>query len=236
MIHFLSDKKTIATLFIVVASLAIGFGMWTQHQLQPKPLKPELKLQSGFILPESKPLLPFDLTDTQGKTFNNAALHGHFTLMFFGFTHCPQMCPTTLSTLSKVYQTWRQDEHSILPQMMFVSVDPDRDDLAKMERYVTTFDQDFLGAVGDETQLAPLKESLGILAMKTPMPGHHHDDHASMGQDYNVDHSGTILLINPQGELAAILTPPHEAATLAKDIQALLFQTYHPEAKSPTRR
>lgn len=236
MIQFLSDKKVVASLFVVAAFLAIFFGLWTHHQLEPQRLRPELKLQSGFILPEPKPILDFELTQTDGTTLNNTSLHGHFTLMFFGFTHCPQMCPTTLSTLSKVYQAWYEDEHSIVPQMIFVSVDPNRDSLESMQQYVSSFHKDFFGAIGDESHLAPLKESLGILAMKTPMPGHTHEAHQSMEQDYNVDHSGTILVINPEGKLAAILTPPHEDQALAKDIQALLLQYYHPEAKHLSRR
>lgn len=236
MIRILSDRKIIASLFVIAGFLAVFFGLWTHHQVSPKLVTPAMKLKSGFILPEPKPISDFELMQTNGELLNNEALHGHFTLLFFGFTHCPQMCPTTLATLSQVYQAWHRDEHSILPKMIFVSVDPERDTIASMQDYVASFHEDFIGAVGDEGHLAPLKESLGILAMKTPMPGMAHHQSHDVNQDYNVDHSGTILLINPEGNLVAILTPPHDDKALAADIQVLLSAYYHPEARHISRR
>ena len=236
MILHLSQKRLLMTLLLTVGLLAALFGVWTQHQMGEQEHQKVVleRLSSGYILPSAKPIAPFFLHGTWGGIWDNEALHGHFSVLFFGFTHCPEMCPTTLAQLSKAYERMEQRARAVLPEVIFVSVDPKRDSIQELRRYLSRFNARFKGAVGDDVHLKPLKDSLGVLSMKVAMDHKHHSDmkhgsDAKVMQDYNVDHSGSVLVIDPEGELVATLTPPHEAGALAKDIERVINRYYHPK-------
>ncbi len=230
MIANMSQKRLVLSLLLVVGLLAALFGVWTQHQVYQEQQKVVLeRLNSGYILPVAKSIAPFSLQGTWGSVWDNQALHGHFSVLFFGFTHCPEMCPTTLAQLSKAYDQMEQRARAVLPEVIFVSVDPGRDSLAEVKRYLSSFNKRFKGAVGDDTHLQPLKDSLGVLSMKVSMRHQHHHGHSKAVKDYNVDHSGAVMVIDPEGQLMATLTPPHQADTLAKDLEQAINRYYHPK-------
>jgi protein SCO1 len=250
MLNKLKHASLVMWLFLIVSALALLFGLWSQHQVIPTQ-SAQPALASGFILPTPRPVAAFTLQNTQGNTWDNASLKGHFSMVFFGFTHCPQMCPTTLSALKQAYQQWQVDERMVTPQVVFVSVDPQRDNAKVVASYLSSFQKDFVGVIGDDNHLKPLLDSLGVLVMK---PEHHTMHHDAMhGQaahnnkavnqvtkphrggvtdnDYNVDHSGSVMVIDPEGRLVAFLTPPHTSKTLAQDVKQLVMAYYHPDQK-----
>jgi protein SCO1/2 len=161
-------------------------------------------LQSGTWLPSRRAIAEFHLQDLAGEDFDLRRLQGHPTLLFFGFTHCPDVCPTTLQTLA---QTQRA---APLPdtQVVFVSVDPERDSAANLTAYLHAFSTDFIGLRGDAAALAPLLHSLGAIAVKQPLPG----------DTYTMDHSATLYLLDRQARLAAVFSPPFSVAGLADDL------------------
>ena len=269
MIGNFSHKRLLMVLFCATGLLALLFGVWTQHNTQAEHHQKAVleQLNSGYILPIAKTLAPFSLHDTWGHLWDNAALHGHFSVLFFGFTHCPDMCPTTLSQLNQAYGRMEKRARSVLPEVIFVSIDPQRDSLDEMKRYLSSFNAKFKGVVGDESHLLPLKNALGVLSMKVMKDHTHHmmpmnhgnnaepvqhktkkqsTGKAVMGSmdksihgskqasteteksDYDVDHSGSLLVINPEGKWVATLTPPHQAETLAKDLERVIHDYYHP--------
>lgn len=164
----------------------------------------------GYILwpgsVKTKQLTDFNLTQHQGSAFTLAHLKGKWSFIFFGYTHCPDICPVTLTLLHQVKQKLvAHPEYIDDTQYIFVSVDGQRDTPEKLAKYVNYFDPQLIGASGTEQQVNALTRQLGIVYIRQP--------ETTAGQ-YFIDHSATIVLINPQGEIAEQFTAPHAVATL----------------------
>ena len=132
-------------LLVAVAILSLVLGLWLSQKLGGKTLVPA-DLDATF-LPSGKPLAPFSLVDQDGKAFDVDRLKGRWTFMFFGYTNCPDVCPTTLQTMKDAWKLL--DKKSLdKTQMVFVSVDADRDPPAVLKKYVNYFHPDFIGVTG----------------------------------------------------------------------------------------
>jgi protein SCO1/2 len=164
-------------------------------------------LQGGTLLPRPRALARFTLTDTLGRSVDNAALRGHATLLYFGFTACPDVCPATLATLREL----RAHGAPARLQVWFVSVDPQRDTPAVLAQYLAAFSPDFLGLRPAPAALAPLLRDLDAYAGQRPLPA---------GQ-YTMDHSSTLYLLDGRARLVAVFTPPFVATALAADLRSL---------------
>ena len=169
--------------------------------------KPETPpLIQGVLLPESRPLQEFGLIDHNNQIFGNEDLIGQWHLVAYGFTTCPDVCPTTLSTLAQVAGRLRADGHNP-PEVLFYSVDHRRDTVAQLASYMPFFHPDFRGLTHVDNALnphLPFEQGLGIFARLTPV------DEQVDGQftgAYQVSHGVTLFLINPQGRLQAIFEP-----------------------------
>jgi len=147
------------------------------------------------------------LTDQRGLDFSTAELVGTFSLMFFGFTNCPDICPITLQTLANVEAELRAKGLDT-PRIVFVSVDPDRDTPAQIERYLGNFSANFVGITGSQQALQPLLAALGVTVERHQHPGE---------EAYNVIHNSTVYLIGPRAEWLAIFSAPHDATVIATD-------------------
>lgn len=196
--------KTTYTLLIIVA-VAIIFGSLYVFRKPETPL-PEIH---GVILDKPKPLVTFALEDMNGKAFTDYNFMGEFSLIFFGFTSCPDICPTTLSTLNQAVEKIYAMPGVPMPQVVFISVDPERDTPEKLKQYVTHFNKDFIGVTGNQTQLTNLSRQLGVVYEKVYLE-------ENTG-DYLIDHSGSIALINRRGAILAYFTPPLNADNIAND-------------------
>lgn len=204
-----SSTFHIYSLIVAIAVLALLFGIWTQHNLSVKNKPRVLTLSSATLLPQPRLLNNFRLISDNNKIFTNDNLKNHWSFVFFGFTNCPQLCPTALATLNRVYKNLHQAHLQLVPQIVFISVDPETDTPKKIHEYLTSFNTNFVGATGSKQQIDTLTKELNIMYAKV-FP---HEDQTH----YSIDHSGTILLINPQGQLAAIFSIPHDADKIAKD-------------------
>jgi protein SCO1/2 len=165
-------------------------------------------LVAGTRLPEPRPVAEFSLQDHLGAAFGTNELRGHPSLVFFGFTHCPDVCPTTLALMA---QLAREPRLAGL-RLVFVTVDPRRDDAATLASYVQAFGGAITGLRGDDAQLEPLLQSLGAARSVQQLAG----------GDYQVDHSATLFFIDTQGRLAAVFTPPFALTPLRDDLVALM--------------
>jgi protein SCO1/2 len=175
-------------------------------------LPPEI---SGIYLPEPQYINPFQLDTSTGASFTDQDLKGQWTLMFFGFTFCPDVCPTTLAMLDGVTKKIAADyPHVQAPQVVFVSVDPERDSLEHINRYVHYFNEDFIGVTGSPVQLSKLARQVGIVYEKV-------FTNRSDAESYLMEHSTSIIMINPRGGIQAIFTSPHDPFTLPQDIVAV---------------
>ena len=172
----------------------------------------------GTVLPQARELPTVTLTDHEGERWTNAALEGQWQFLFFGFTHCPDVCPLTLATLAGTLDRIEQSGTEVMPEVVFVSVDPRRDDPAAMQSYLGHFHDDFVGVTGERSEIDRLTGALGISYRI-----HEPDSHG----DYAVDHSAAILLIDPRGRLRALWQPPHGREVLADEFRQIRqqFQT-----------
>jgi len=201
----------IAAAGFLLVLLAAGL-IWRALSVErAAPLDPaQIRLQSATLLDDERPLPVFELV-REGGHFANRDLTGRWTLLFFGYTFCPDICPTALSLLKELKR--RLSERAmVVPQVLMVSVDP-RDDPQTLRRYTGTFDPDFIGATADDAALAPLVQHLGVYYLR-----HDKDGKA----DYAVDHSAAIYLIDPRGRLKAVFPAPQSLPAMLQDYLALV--------------
>ncbi|MGH8298193.1 MAG: SCO family protein [Steroidobacteraceae bacterium] len=162
-------------------------------------------LASGTWLPDAKPVADFHLIDSQGRVFTRARLLGHPTLVYFGFTHCPDECPDTLAALARV------KKEAALPglQVLFVTVDPGRDTPAVLARYLRHFDPSFLGLTGNPAEIRRLAASLGIGITRIDLPG----------GGYDFDHTVAVLLFDSRAREVGVFTSPFDVQQLAQSLR-----------------
>ncbi len=169
-----------------------------------------------IVLPEPRAIADFALIDQNEQPFSLEHLRGKWSLLFFGFTHCPDICPSTLFDLQTIHNRLEQDLGSDAEshQVLFISVDPERDTPEKLKQYVQYFHADFIAVTGPDKQLAPLTRQLGI--------AYRVEAHEKGNPNYGVDHSASILVINPEGLLYGVFPAPHDAEKLATDLAGIL--------------
>jgi protein SCO1/2 len=191
---------------ISISAGAVGFHLITKtKQLLP----PEYALHYK----QARPISPFTLTDELGQPFNNAQLLDKWSLVFFGYTSCPDVCPTTLQNLNFIYEDLTTIASN--SQVLLVSVDPKRDTTAKLEQYIGYFNPNFKALRADHDVLFPFSRNLGLMYAITSKEANKETskdevDVAEEDETYWVDHSASLVLINPAGKIAAIFRPEQE--------------------------
>ena len=171
--------------------------------------------------PEPFALTSFELTDQDNNAFTNEDFLGQWSLVFFGFTSCPDVCPITMSELAQTYRALQEQPDQALPQVVFVSVDPERDSIDGVREYVQRFDSEFIGLIGSEVETANIaaqffvafsKVDEGMVDMGHEMPSM---PDMQVGE-YMMNHNIHVSLVNPQGELTAVVRPPIRREVLAR--------------------
>lgn len=189
---------------LLAAALCAGLtGFWFARQLD----RGGPQLASGTWLPQSKAVIDFQLTDTSGRGFTRRDLLGAPTLVFFGFTHCPDVCPTTLLTLAQVRHRAALAGLAGL-RVLFISVDPQRDTPPQLGLYVHAFDPQFQGLTGDPQTIRRLAANFGVAVNRVDLPG----------GDYTMDHSAVVFALDATAHIVAIFTPPFDVAALSADL------------------
>ncbi len=174
----------------------------------------QAKLESATLFPDDFKQLPaFSLPYGESKMLSEADFKGKWSVLFFGFTHCPDICPNTLNEMNGVVSQLTQDQLAI-PQVVFITVDPVRDTVEKMAKYVGHFNEAFIGLSGDLTDITKLTTELGIVASYTA--------DANGGDGYSVDHTASMLVIDPELKVRAKLNPPHKIETITKDLKTIM--------------
>ncbi len=209
------------TLANIVIVLVAAYVLLSRSDVPP--------LINGILLPEGRPLATFSLLDHRSQVFNNSHLQGRWSLVSYGFTTCPDICPTTLSELSVVARRLQERGHNDL-NVLFYTVDHRRDTVSQLASYIPYFHPDFIGLThvdgGDNGHL-PFEQGLGIMAQLVPVTDSEGDLSAN---DYEVSHGVTLFLLNPKGQLQAIFKPRYndpshgvvfEPDTVIKDYLAI---------------
>lgn len=199
----------------MVAIAAIGIFFKEQGQGHRQYALTAKQKIDGSVLPKPRDIQAFQLQGTNGKPFTQANLQGHWSLLFFGYTNCPMVCPTTMTELTKMYHQLQKDlPAKALPQVVLVSVDPERDSMSRLKEYVGSFDGHFMGARGDLSAVKKLTNQLSVVFKKVVFdesdPGH-----------YAVTHSAEVMLVNPEGQLVAFMSYPHKALQMVKDYELI---------------
>ncbi|MEH6582274.1 MAG: SCO family protein [Halioglobus sp.] len=182
-----------------LALIIVATSVWLS-----KPAAPPLI--QGVLLQNSRALDDFILLDHNGQAFINKHLQGAWHIVSYGFTHCPDVCPTTLSTLAQVASKLAAEGREPL-NVLFYSVDHRRDTATELASYMPFFNESFLGLThldDSSNPHLPFEQGLGIFAQLSP------DDSAASANDsaaYQVSHGISLLLLNPQGQLQAIFKP-----------------------------
>lgn len=199
-------RAVLPLLAIAVGALA---GMWLARDSAGVPPP----LEHATLYPAPRPLPTFELVDQNGRRFDPQRLVGQWTILFFGYLHCPDICPMTLATLAAARRELADLPPALQPQVVLVSVDPERDTVDKLAGYTTFFDPAFLGVTGAPDQVKRLADGVGVVVMPgTP------DDYGN----YGVDHSTALFLADPAGAVAAVFRAPHSPDGLAGDYRAIL--------------
>jgi protein SCO1/2 len=200
-------RRFVVLLLITAALSGIVIGRFYFMPVTPAASPQAVALQSGTALSPTRPLPEFQLIRQDGTAVDRDEFRGRWTLVFFGFTHCPELCPTTLAMLSGLREALAAAvPERDLPGIALFSADPERDTPAVLKDYLASFGAGFRGYTGTPAAMRDFATALGVPYQKVPM-----------GDDYMIDHSVAILLVNPRAEVAALFQPPHERATLQAD-------------------
>jgi len=199
-------KRSTLLLLTAMLILAAAGGAW----LSARTFEPE-NLQFGTAINPPQALPATQLVSQTGAGFDRSALEGRWSLVFFGFTHCPGVCPMTLTTLAQVKKQLGGLSGAEVPQVVLVSVDPERDTPERLAGYVAQFDPSFIGVTGSDAAIDEFTAALGIAHKKI-----------GAGDDYMIDHTAAIMMVDPKGRRVAVFSPPFTAEHLTSDYLRML--------------
>ena len=190
--------------FLVVALLALSMApAFSAPAASP--------LKAGVFEP-AQAAPDFSLQGTDGKDLTLARFKGKLTLLVFGFTHCPEVCPTTLARLAQARKELGAASADKV-QVVYVTVDPERDDLDRIRKYLGAFDKSFLGGTAKPEALAALRKNYGVFAKKVEAAG---------SENYGMSHSTSVFMIDRQGKLRALMPFGREPADFVHDLKLML--------------
>lgn len=197
----------------VIAIVAILAGALVARTLMRTGAPQPAALASGTLLEPARPLpAPLQFIDQDGAPFDGSRLQGRWSFMFFGFTSCPDVCPMTLGTLAQTEKLLADLPEAQRPQVILVSVDPQRDTPDQLSSYVRFFSPSFVGITAPQEQVNEFARQMGAVVAISPLEG----------GGYTVDHSAAIFLVDPSGEMRALFSAPHTAEQLAADYRTLV--------------
>ena len=201
------------TLLILLVAVATAAGLVAAGYVFDRPRTGGPALKTAHLMSTARELPPFALRQSDRTELVPGELRGHWRVVFLGFTYCPDVCPTTLSQLAIAQKRWESLPETTRPRVLFVSVDPERDTIDTIGEYAHAFHKDTLAATADVPTLEKFARSLSLVFAKVPQgdePG-----------QYTIDHSATLVLLDPQGRMAGVIQPPLEPAAIAEDLITL---------------
>ena len=201
-------KNTVVLLIVFVVVLVGGF---VYTMAKPRPLSDAaMRANNAFLFEQVRDIGDFALVDDDNQPFTPASLKGKWSLLFFGYTYCPDVCPTTMALLSQLYDKL-PPEYAKDTQVVMVSVDPPRDTPEKLREYVRYFNPQFRGVTGEFLALQQFATSLNIPFRKLP----------DGGENYQIEHGGSIAIINPAGHYIGFFNTPHELDKLTQNYRSI---------------
>jgi len=206
-----------ALILLGVASIPIGIWLGQLFFGDREGLDPVIAdLKEATLLPVPRPLDDFSLTTQDNGILDRESLRGHWTFLAFGYTHCPDVCPTLMATFDALEKELGKSSGAPQPEFLFVSVDPERDTPRRIGEFTRYFNPRIRGATAGHEALHHFTDQVGILYQRSEAP------ESAMG--YLVDHSASILLLDTKVRLAAIFGLPHNPRAMAEDFRAISAQ------------
>ena len=199
---------------VVLVIVAFAAGLLLARLLVPGKVAPP-QLEQATVFPAPRALPTLDLVDQDGKPLPPRFFDGHWTLVFFGFTQCPDICPTTLATLAQANKQFGDLPAGSRLRVLLVSVDPERDPPSILAPYVRFFDPAFLAATGSLEATAAAAAAFNVPYAKV----------AQDGGGYTLDHGSGIFVVGPTGGIVAYLSAPHDAARIAANVRSIVTWT-----------
>ncbi len=190
----------------------------------------ELQTEDVFVLPDTIPINQFELLHAQRGTFGPGDTAGKWSLLFFGYAGCPDVCPTELYMMANMMRSIEQDPSMLTqsPQVVFVSVDPQRDAPEALQQYAGFYHPSFLGVTAAQPEVDQLAKTMGVFHERVYyrggeiyQVGTHQPVPPELANSYLINHSAAIYLLDPESRLHAIFTPPHDPAVMIRDLAAL---------------
>jgi protein SCO1/2 len=198
--------------YVLFAIVAFALGLFLARAVRTPHAVPVPVTENATILPQPRVLPALDLVDQEGRPLPADALQKGWTIVFFGFTQCPDVCPTTLTMLAQTKKQLADLPAAHQPHVLLISVDPERDTPAILKPYVTFFDPSFNGATGTTDGVQRAASAFSVPYQKMPLPG----------GGYTMDHGAGVFIVTPKGTLVAYSSPPHNAQVLARDYRKVL--------------
>lgn len=195
----------------ILVIVAFAAGLILARVLTPARVEVP-QTERATVFPTARALPTLGLTSQDGQALPADFLSGHWTLVFFGFTQCPDICPTTLAVLAQAGRQLADLPQAEQPRVLLVSVDPERDTPERLAAYVRFFDPAFLGATGSLESIAAAAAAFGVPYAKVTMPE----------GGYTMDHGSGIFVVGPAGGIVVYLSAPHDASVIARDYRKLL--------------
>jgi protein SCO1 len=192
---------------LVIVAFVVGVVV-ARYVVGPRAV-PLPEMEKATLLPGPRVLPPLELVDHEGRAFTGDTLRGRWTLAFFGFTHCPDVCPTTLSVLAQVRRQLADLPEAQRPGVMLISVDPERDTPERLRQYVQFFDPEFVGATGTPEAIDAVTSAFAVPYAKVPLPT----------GGYTMDHGAGVFVVAPTGNVVAYVSPPLRAEEFARDFR-----------------
>jgi protein SCO1/2 len=206
----MSRTQTIA-LAAIVAIVAAASGILSARWLLQQQSGRQSELTSATLLSPPRPLPPMALVDQDNRPFDTGRLRDGWSLVFFGFTSCPDVCPLTMTALAQTKKLLADLPADQRPRVIMISVDPERDTPERLASYVKAFDPSFTGATGTKAAIDELARRMGVLAATRPIEG----------GSYTVDHTTSVFLIDPDGALRALFSAPLTPKLIAEDYRRI---------------
>jgi protein SCO1 len=202
----MSRKQLLATAMALAVIAAVA-GAFLAGRLDA-PGRPE----HARVLATPRPVPAVPAIDHRGQSFSRADLEGHWSLVFFGFTYCPDICPATLHVLSQARQLLADLPPADRPAILMVSVDPERDSPERLAEYVPFYDPEIRGLHVAARHLPELTRAFGVAYAFAPLGE----------EDYTVDHTASLFVVNRRAEVAAVFPTPPQARQIAADMRRII--------------
>lgn len=207
-----SSSAPVAAIVFFVLIAALSLSVYLKWQRANVDLMTVVDQSVMRVLPQAIPVPEATLTRMDGKPFTRKNLLGKWTFLYFGYTLCPDVCPTELTALAEIATLLRKEGVESAWQEIFVSVDPDRDTPEQLAKFVSYFDPKIIGVTGSQTELSIMAKPLGVGWEKAALPTA--NDAASTS--YLINHTTSILLVSPDATVVGVYPTPHDPQAMVK--------------------